>query len=63
MQCMSCGSTEDVELENSRTCYHFEGNIHSLDNPNRPIPLCRECAKEHHEYWDGMWADYYRGRL
>ena len=23
--------------------------------------LCPICASEHHQYWDDMWAEYYRG--
>lgn len=58
LECMRCSATSGVEMESSRTAYHFDGPIDSPDNPNRPIPLCRLCAKEHHEYWTGMWADY-----
>lgn len=28
-------------------------------DPNAPVPLCRPCAKDHHEYWDEMWGNYY----
>lgn len=39
---------------------YFEKKM--VDNPsNAPVPLCRPCAKEHHEYWDGMWEEYYAG--
>jgi hypothetical protein len=70
--CERCGSTEGVELEDSRTMY--EPKVYSRyellmllddplvdepEDPNRPWLLCRECAKEHHEYWDEMW-DMYR---
>jgi hypothetical protein len=30
---------------------------------NAPSLLCRDCAVEHHAYWDDMWADYYNGRM
>lgn len=30
---------------------------------NAPVPLCRACAKEHHDYWDEMWAEYRQGLL
>lgn len=57
---VTCQRTEGVELEPSRTAYHWDGK--GVD-PNAPIWLCRECAKEHHEHWDGMWADYYSGLM
>jgi len=65
--CERCGSTEGVELEDSRTAY-VEPD-YSLwiavmyddkpPDPNAPSPLCRECAREHHAYWDEQWAEYY----
>jgi hypothetical protein len=59
-RCLNCGSAEGVEMESSRTMYHWEGEG---PDPNRPLPLCRECAKEHHENWDDQWSDYYGGLL
>lgn len=61
--CARCGATEGVELEDSRTQYHYEGEPGSEEDPNKPIPLCRLCAIEHHEYWDEMWREYYGGRI
>jgi hypothetical protein len=78
MKCECCGSTEDVKLEDSRTCYARspprlnQWQILLLDDPldppmppdpNAPIPLCRDCAEMHHTYWDEMWSDYYNGLL
>lgn len=60
LMCARCDTTENVSLENSRTCHVAR---EEEPNPNAPIPLCPSCAKEHHEYWDEMWADYYRGRI
>lgn len=66
--CQACGSTEEVELENSRTCYvlntrtRFERVLEpEQPDPNAPIPLCRPCAVEHHENWNDQWNDYYAG--
>ena len=28
---------------------------------NCPIAYCRECALEHHAYWNEMWDEYYAG--
>lgn len=48
-----------VRWESSRTCYSDS----PLDGGrNRDVALCAECAREHHEYWDEMWADYYGSR-
>lgn len=59
LKCLRCGSQESVEMESSRTMYPFEGKEGSPEDPNRDIPLCRPCAKQHHEEWDDRWADYY----
>jgi len=68
--CVRCGTSEGVKLEDARTAYeqpspdffdHLVGV--PLPDPNAPVLLCRSCAKEHHEFWDEMWADYYSGRL
>lgn len=61
--CLCCYGTEGVEMESSRTQYHFKGEIGGPDDPNRPIPLCRECAEEHHQHWNDMWAEYHNGLL
>ena len=63
LECFRCGTTAGVEMENSRTAYHYEGKTGDVNDPNNPIPFCRACAKDHHEYWDGMWAEYNAGRL
>lgn len=58
--CARCGATEGVEFEDSRTCYprHEDGT-----DPNAPVPLCRSCAKDHHDYWDERWDEYRSGLL
>ncbi len=63
LACDRCLSTQGVAMEGSRTMYHFEGEIGSPDDPNRPVPLCRDCAREHHEFWDEMWNGYYGGLI
>lgn len=70
MKCEYCGATEGVQLEDSRTAYdttpfdRFD-RINKLDepDPNAPVLLCRDCAADHHAYWDEMWKDYYASRL
>jgi len=42
---------QDIQLEPSRTAYPWDGQG---EDPNRPIPLCRPCAEEHHKHWDAM---------
>lgn len=68
MVCHYCGSSEKVQLENSRTAYSREPytlwmaliyDDKEVPDPNAPIPLCRNCAVEHHQHWDSMWQDYY----
>jgi hypothetical protein len=59
-QCERCGIEEGLEFESGRTAYEWDGKG---EDPNRCVVLCRECAKEHHEHWDEMWEEYYRGRL
>jgi hypothetical protein len=68
--CQQCGCSNGVELEDSRTNYvepdyTFWDRLKGKDpeDPNAPIPLCQECAKEHKEYWDEMWANYYHDRI
>ena len=75
--CERCGLTEGLRFESSRTCYYNESKLRegrrkklrmleleeAEEDPNRDIVLCRECAVEHHAYWDEMWKEYYYGRL
>lgn len=74
MKCEVCGATEGVQLEGSRTCYPIEepgrykrlvsgDSLASPPDPNAPIALCRDCAKDHHEFWDEQWQNYYSGLL
>jgi hypothetical protein len=68
LECVGCAFngavvTEGVEMESSRTMYHFDGAPGSPDDPNRPIALCREHATEHHANWDEMWAEHRSGLL
>ena len=36
---------------------------HRWVDPNKLTLLCQPCAKDHHEHWDDMWAEYYAGLL
>ena len=63
LECLRCGTTEGVEMESSRTQYHWEGEWDDPANPNAHLPLCRPCAEFHHDYWDSMWAEYQSGLL
>ena len=61
--CEVCERKDGVQLESSRTAYHWEGALDDPNNPNAPILLCRDCARDHHAYWDDMWDEYRRGLL
>jgi hypothetical protein len=64
-----------VELEDSRTMYEKprlsvwkrllreDEGLGSDSDPNAPIPLCRPCAKEHHENMTDQWAVLQNGWL
>jgi len=61
-----CGSREGVKMESSRTMYEvpvptrFDRVLEEIPlDPNRDIPLCRDCAEEHHRHWSEMWDMYY----
>jgi len=60
--CEDCGSTEGVELEAGRSAYNFDGESGSIEDPNRGLMLCREHARQHHDYWDAMWDEYNASR-
>lgn len=57
-RCEHCGSFEGVEFESGRTAYEFDGVQGSPEDPNRDRLYYRQCAVEHHAYWDECWADY-----
>lgn len=51
--CRRCGERVNVRLEPDRGFPGF---------PNRLVPLCRPCAKEHHDNWDEILADHHTER-
>lgn len=57
LQCEGCHVSENLDVTSARTAYNWDGK--SDFNPNHPRLLCPPCTKEHHEYWDEMWRDYY----
>lgn len=57
LTCEHCASTEGVQLECSRTAYYWDG---TGPDPNRHVALCRDCASDHHAYWDDMWSNVER---
>ena len=59
-RCEYCQAMFDLDKEDSRTMYCWNGEG---EDPNRPVLLCKQCAKMHHEYWDDMWSDYYGSRI
>jgi hypothetical protein len=69
--CAQCGAAKGVELEDARTNYIPEvpdvfdrlRDDGDPPDPNAPLPLCRACAKAHHEYFDDVWREYNAGLL
>ncbi len=71
--CYGCGSHSEVTLQDARTAYEKPrltalerleyDALEPLPDPNATIPLCPDCAEEHHQHWDDMWAEYYASRL
>jgi len=57
VECMRCKTTEGVKMESSRTAYHTDLPFDHPDNPNADVPLCPDCAEEHHEFWSDMWSN------
>lgn len=72
LTCAGCGTTDNVSLQPSRTAY-AQPTLTTWDrilldgedppDPNADIPLCEDCAVEHHSQWDEMWAEYHNGLL
>lgn len=52
--CTRCGHTGAVR-------YHQ--NTRYVEEESNWVTLCPDCRKENDEYWNDMWADYYRGCL
>lgn len=75
LTCGCCGTTENVNLEDSRTAYEpetpsryqrlmFDDPLNDdPPDPNAPIPLCIDCAVNHHYYWDDRWQEFYNSRF
>jgi hypothetical protein len=61
-RCERCGCDMPYEHEliPSMTAYHWDG---SGPDPNRPLRLCPECADEHVDHMEWLWAEHYRGLL
>lgn len=57
LSCLRCDAVDGVAMESARTCYPYSGPTGGPDDPNKPVPLCRGCAEEHHAHWDEMWAN------
>lgn len=76
--CARCEATEGVTLQDSRTMYYvppltrfqrllFDDPINEegadpRPDPNAPVPLCPDCAVEHHQHWDDLWREVYYSR-
>jgi hypothetical protein len=65
LKCEACGTTLGVHMHPSMTAYHFEGEIGSPEDPNRPLPLCDNCGEDYRTFWESQWQEYWAsvGRL
>ncbi len=43
LECVDCGSTNDVTKASPGPHQDFSGTVGSIDDPNCPIPLCKTC--------------------
>ena len=57
LECTYCSDTAGVEHEPCRMVHQFTVVPGSKDDPNKPIPLCRQCAPWYHQQWDAMDAE------
>ncbi len=56
LTCDRCQVGDDtVTLHRQRTHYY--------DDASNWVTLCSDCRTDNDEYWDEMWADYYRGGI
>jgi hypothetical protein len=70
--CAHCDSTKGVQLTPSLTTYP-EPVLTAWDrilldgedppDPNPPLWLCGQCAKDHYDYHMEMWREYHSGLL
>jgi hypothetical protein len=45
LECVDCQSTDSVRMQDPYTAHPFDGEPGSLDDPNRPLPLCCPCIQ------------------
>lgn len=56
--CEFCCSKKNVKWRHSATAYHWDKS-RDLEDPNRKLFMCDECAKDYNAHWDDRWNDYY----
>jgi len=62
LRCLCCKSSQNVFIESSRTKFvTTDGRWDWI--ANMPLPLCRICAKDYHEYWDEKWENWYYSQI
>lgn len=42
------------------TAYDWD-TFHYLEDPNRSLFMCDECAEAYYDHWNAMWAEVPRG--
>ena len=60
--CEQCQS-QTAFLRPGRTAYDTSKiDLETEGDPNGPVYLCDQCAKEFNDYWDEMWNEYNQSR-
>ena len=54
-----CRNKKGVEWIGAATRYEWDVDKYPLEDPNRKLFLCEQCADEYMEYWNEMWDSYY----
>lgn len=58
-----CLETREVSWIGPSTSYPWDKDKDPLNDPNRRLFMCEQCAAGYYDHWKEMWTDYYNGRL
>lgn len=54
-----CDGSQLALYRSAMTAYHFDGQMGSEEDPNKPMALCDSCWEDYREYWQSKWNEYY----